>query len=316
MKYLLEMDNFGLAFCNCPRRAGKIPDASNDPLLFPPIARLLTAFLFLGFLSSALAPASADWPGAVPKWSQLDSDNYGVSSNIDDQAGTELAADDFLCTSPSPIAEIRFRGWGWDDGNNKAMSSPDKFRITFWSDVGRTLNDESHPGLLLRDIYVDPVAPGDPNQIGYQFLGNRNYLINLPEQNWFWQQGTPENPMVYWIGIQAVMPNNGNPEEFVWMFQNRNDETWGDDAVSADGAAWGHWGWPSPDPASPPDFYQGLFPSGWYKSADMAFEISTAPEPSTSILLGIGAAGLALYSQRRKARGWVMNENAACFKKT
>ncbi|MGD0655150.1 MAG: PEP-CTERM sorting domain-containing protein [Thermoguttaceae bacterium] len=298
---LLGSALLGLGVVYLRRRARKMPEMHHDSLNFRPIANLLTAVLFLGALLLAFAPASADWPGSVPKWTQLNPDTCGVSSYIDEHVDNGTTADDFLCTSPLPITEIRFCGYCWDDAKNQPMDYPAQFYITFWSDVGRTLSDESHPDSLLKEIYVNPAQSDDPNKIGFQFLGNHNYIINLPEQDWFPQLGSHDNPIVYWIGIQGVMPNNENPEEFIWLFRNRNDETLGDDAVSADETGdWGHWGWQSSDSVSP-DYYYGAFPSDWWKSADMAFELSTTvPEPSAFVLLDIGVFAVAFYGWRRR----------------
>jgi len=228
-----------------------------------------------------------DWPGQYTKWDQMTPgiSTWGGASFIDPDIGSALSADDFLCTQSAPITDIHFAGWGY---------GIQLFRITFWTDYPRTTTDESRPYDPIYDQTIGSADPEDPYKRGWQDNGDGTFRINLPESQWFYQQGTPANPIVYWLGIQGVMPQDGYSDIFYWNFVDQYEAPlWGDDAAFTSAyfgcPPWYNWGWPTTDS---PDLYDGPFPEGWAKSADMAFALSGIPEPATMLLLGLGALSL------------------------
>jgi hypothetical protein len=253
--------------------------------------RPAAAFIMAAVLALALVPvALADWPHDV-KWDQLqlDAGGWGANSYLGIVSDI-LVADDFLCSETGWITDIEFCGW-----ETVGAVGIDTFWITFWTDVPETSDSESHPGEKpLVAIDVAAADPTDPLGLGWKKTGDYTYKINLPEQNWFRQ----EQGNTYWIGIQAVMGGNGS---FSWMLRDRNACMWGDDAavLLAGTPPWDHYGWPDAGPSGQPEAYQGMFPDGWDKSADMCFRLTgiPIPEPAT---LGLVASGLLALALRRR----------------
>jgi hypothetical protein len=257
--------------------------------------------LRLAAMVAVLAVASAaraDWPNLTAKWDQFSSGIYpwGMASFLDNAGGDALTADDFLCSAPTPVKEIRFGGFS---SSGEQITA---FRITFWDDVPATPNAASHPGSILYDRTIGPADAGDPLKIGWQALANNKYIIDLSEADWFGQQGSATQPLIYWICIQGVMPMPvGSTAVFYWTAADRQLGSWGDDAVFSSSTfnvpPWSSWGWPSEDPAEGPDMYTGPLPSDWFGSADMAFSLMT-PEPATMALLGLGTMVLTVRRRR------------------
>ncbi len=255
--------------------------------------KVLGFVLVLGLMA---APALADWPHP-PKWNNgifdplSDLDSYGAASWVEfDTPSDALTADDFLCTVSGPITDIEF--WGFSYYGSQYI---DKFRITIWNDVPEQPGvDESHPGTLLYDYQVEPAVGG----IGWQELDSGHFKINLPEDQWFYQTGSHEDPEVYWIGIQGVMVTDGYSDSFYWNFKNHLYPTWGDDAAFTSDyfgyLPWYNWGWQ--DDTNTANLYEGPFPDGWFGSLDMAFIITGIPEPASLVLLALG--GLTLIRRR------------------
>jgi len=248
----------------------------------------------IGIAAEGPGPVPAgDWPGQYTKWDQMSGgiSNWAGASFIDpDLPGYALSADDFLCTESTPVTDIHFAG-RCNTGNQYIES----FRITFWTDFPRTpLADESHPDILLYDQTIGPAdLVGDPYKRGWQDNLDGTFSINLPENQWFYQQGTASAPIVYWIGIQGITVQDDYEDWFFWAFVDQYAAPlWGDDAAFTSDyfnvLPWSNWGWPTLDT---PSSYEGPFPAGWVKSADMAFALST-PEPATVTLLGLGALSL------------------------
>jgi len=251
--------------------------------------RQVLTLVLLYALVLVLAPAAlADWPHDV-KWDQLTPAEYGFSSHMTAEE-QRLVADDFLCTETGWITDIEFYG------HPSSVAAISSFRITFWSDVPASDTDESHPGQLLDDITVRPADPGDPLRLGWQYLDNFRFKIDLPQDQWFGQQaGT-----IYWIGIQAYVSGEG--EFFGWVFRDPNENTWGDDAALGRDeyvpTTWEHFGW---NAAMTPWTYTGKFPTNLVKSADMCFRLTgIVPEPATLTLVGFGAILLGFIRTRRK----------------
>ncbi|HNQ21764.1 MAG TPA: PEP-CTERM sorting domain-containing protein [Phycisphaerae bacterium] len=250
------------------------------------------------------ATALADW-GYPLKWDQFDNpDPHGrkIESWWSSWGHGQLVADDFLCTQAGWLNEIRVQGA--NDAFNLGA------RVFIYADVPATAEEESHPGALLKFWNLGNADPGDPHKIGWWDAGNGEFRINLPEDDWFYQEGSVANPIVYWVGVQPKHDIFGF-EKFYWSYRDNlhNDNPNPpdihnlDDAVvgNTDGSGnWQHLGayyvedwfngnhWQF-------GTYTGLLPDGW-RSVDMEFQVYGTPEPASLALLALG--GLVLLRRR------------------
>jgi len=253
--------------------------------------RILTVMI-LG-LCLVTAPALADW-GHPVKWDQLNPEGppsaWAAVSRIDPDVGAATSADDFACRERGWITEVEFAGWSVYE--EKILG----FQIAFWNDVAATPEDESHPGeLLYAHTFTSWEQMGDA--LPY------TYKINMPRDFWFEQHGSADEAVVYWISIQAVFPSDGVWNNWGWSFRDRYDEPWGDDCAfeSDDHEPWWNRGWPTE--TGDPDLYDGPFPDGWWKSADMAFRLSGIPIPEPGVFALAGLGLLALLRRRKTMSG-------------
>ena len=262
-----------------------------------------------------------DWSEGDPaKWVQLpDLSPLGM-----DVLAThpKVLADDFLCTSTDPITDIHIWGsWLWDQLPYGDDGMPDPgavaFRLSIHSDIPAIPNDPdsfSRPGDLLwervfksHEFKVRPYSQGpegwfDPNSGYYEPVADNitwqyNFFMDpldtsIPDPV-FYQKGTPTDPVVYWLDVEAFPEAMEGAEPlFGWKTAR---EHWNDDAVFAD--------WVDEPPTLSP-WRELLYPPGhpYYQlpppqnSIDLAFAIT--PEPSTIALLVMG--GLALLRRKRK----------------
>ncbi|MFG0251748.1 MAG: hypothetical protein ACF8NJ_02605 [Phycisphaerales bacterium JB038] len=238
-----------------------------------------------GVATPALADFMEDWDHPY-KWDQMQPDlEWAAPSFYDDLPFVveAITADDWLCTETSFLTDVHFVGFSLY-GNFWI----DHFRLTIYDDVPAIPGvDESHPGEVLwtYDAF-DWVA----DEVTYFDYGLTLYDINLPEPDWWLQQGTPDEPVIYWIGIQGIMSTDaGYTDEWYWSFRDRYLPTNLDDAAFWSdyyGAPpWANWGWPDD---TMPAFFDGPFPPDWWKSADMAFGLTFIPAPASIALLGLG----------------------------
>jgi hypothetical protein len=259
--------------------------------------------------------AWADWQGAYPKWVQPDAlDEWGLLSHTNNNIDV-MTADDWECTSNDPLVEIGFHGWDqWIvTGYDPHIAG---FNVRIWTDVPANQFDESHPGALLWEHYFPEAHEEDPHKIGWQYLGNFAWKINIAQHDWFYQQGSASNPIIYWISIQGVVADGGG---FYWGFRDREQQAILDDAawltteeftgptVKRPGASgsstyqpdiWYHAGCKMDgDTLLPPFTFEGPLPADGSWSIDMKYSLLTIPEPATLGLLG---AGWMLAMRRRR----------------
>jgi hypothetical protein len=219
----------------------------------------------------------------------------------------DLVADDFR-SDGRPVTDVHW--WGSYIGN--AIIPPAAFWIAFWSDLPGA--DPSQPAILLksyvipfpaaheeffgvqerfRDACADIPTPGDPDNtrcLAFQYFADISF-DPFPD----------ERDTVFWISIQAI-----------------SSPTWGwktgfphfrDDAVLATGMCVAGVGGAPPCPVPlplaspwpvPPGVLIKLVDPDTRVTVDMAFELTTVPEPSTLLLLASGLAGLVAWRWRRK----------------
>lgn len=203
----------------------------------------------------ALAPARADWELMDPaKWIQLPD----VTTNGVDIRAYEpiMLADDFLCTNAGPITDIHIWGsWRNDEVPDPAMLS---FQLGIWTDIPSNQSGTgfSMPGLPLwvtniyypnytgriwvvtsdgegwydpsTGLYVPP--PADKQIWQYNFLFDKT--------NAFRQLGSPTNPIVYWLSVQAIIAGMPGVYEFGWKTTTNH---WNDDGVWRNVQGGGPW---------------------------------------------------------------------------
>jgi len=245
-------------------------------------------------LLGLVVSARADWfPGDSYKmhWPQLPDPN-GWDVNF---IAPKVLADDWRCTETGPVSDIHF----W---YSYAYDNPvpiEGIHLSIHSDVPAdpTGGGFSHPGDLLwerdllpgewLDLYPYPGADGDqgwfdPNT-GVAFPGNHHLTgqinVRIPEAEAFIQQ----KDTIYWLDISVLSP--GVPGDTIGIGWKTSKDHFNDDAVWGDFATGAAVVWNElRDPLT-------------QESLDLAFVITTVPEPS-AIALAILGGGLLLVRRR------------------
>jgi len=254
----------------------------------------LTTLAMLIALAASVNLAKADWkPGDPYKWVQMPDLEAGM-----DVLATEpkILADDFQCTFTGPITDIHI----WGSWLNDIVDDTVTFKLSIHSDVPATPTSHSYPGpelwsgVFQPGQYIPNLWPTpagyterfyDPNQ-GLVIGGDTQvwqYNFFIPEADAFVQQGTSANPVVYWLDVQAQTLTPSALFGWKTTYQPWNDDaTWSDVPFGAEPAIWNE-----------------LIDQTTGTSLDMAFVITTIPEPGTAMLLGLGAAVLLIARRRR-----------------
>ena len=239
--------------------------------------------------------ARADWDPSYP-WTKYvqwpDPDGWDIKVTP-----PKVLADDFPCDKEGWITDIHF----WGSWKGDMIGNITSVHLSIHDDLVGAC--PSQPGLLRWDKeftegqfeviewpYDDPNPDErqgwfDPNIWEYIPDDHDNmYLVNifLCEDQRFWQEGMVEDPSnpgqfipsIYWLDVQVKV---ADPviTDFGWKTAI---EQWRDDAVWRDE----YW---------EPEIWEKLEdPSG--VSLDMAFVITTIPEPGVFVIAGIGLLAL------------------------
>ena len=244
-----------------------------------------TSLVLAAAIVLALAvTASAHWDETEPaKWVQMpDLDFTGMDVNCTEP--WYLLADDFLCTETGPILDVHIWGSWWQDHLPDGDPHLVSFTLSIHADIPESLSamGYSMPGavLWLRHfgpdeftvrVWADSLREGwlEPPD-GYDPLGDTicwQYNFDIPESVAFYQYGSPDLPIVYWLDVQAH-PFDQN-SLFGWK---TSLDHWNDDAV---------YGW-GPEPYDGP-WFELIYPSEhimWPESIDLAFVITGEHGPT------------------------------------
>jgi hypothetical protein len=226
--------------------------------------------------------ALADWDPSIPaKWVQLpDETQFG----IDVSASYHLIlADDFECDEPGPITQFHIWGSWFDDMLPSGRPDSVFFILSIHADIPASQSPTGYsmpgevlwyrtfePGDFAARVWLDGQEEGwmDPPE-GYIFPADYTiwqYNFYVPAGDEFYQEGTPEDPMVYWLDVKAI-PFDG-VSRFGWK---TSIDHWNDDAVWGEGS----------EPYGGP-WYELIYPPGheyYPHSIDLAFVISGEEQP-------------------------------------
>jgi hypothetical protein len=249
------------------------------------MTKVLALFAVLAFIA---APVWADWDPSQPaKWVQLP-DPTGWDVDIT----TDWVYDDWMCTGTGPISDIHF----WMSWDNDYIGQIQQVLVQIRSDVpaGQGL-PYSHPDGILwqggfnpNQFIVRPAGYGEQGWISPSFTVPQ---WNRPDHFQFFQVNIPEildpfiqtEGQIYWLGLHIIPapPEEGMPYPMAGWKTSINH--WNDDA------AYYYGGWKElVDPQYPTE------------SLDMAFVLTTIPEPATVVLLMLGLVGVRAVSRRAK----------------
>ncbi len=228
----------------------------------------------------------------IMKWEQppdLEPTGMDIYAMDDPIMGQFILADDFLCQSTGPITEIHI--WGsWYNDIYPGDPSNITFTLSIHADIPaqQSPNGWSVPGPLL---CLYEFGPGDFEVAEWPVMAYEGFMI--PPQDWIpegdhncWeyifhipdeaciQHGTEQEPIVYWLDVQARPTVAPSPAAFGWK-TTPLPFNWNDDAVFAVGAE------PIEDPVA---WTEMIYPQGhpWFpESINMAFSIYSVPGPDT-----------------------------------
>jgi len=185
-------------------------------------------------------------PGEEWKWTQMpDINDTGI--DIDGSADFILA-DDYLCTAPGRVTRV-FVWSSWKDDCLPFQDDPFgvDFTLSIHADIpaDTAAGQHSRPGDLLwfRDFHYPefdawmwewPVSEGWMTPPGQYYAPSDTvcwiYRFDIPEEEAFHQVGMPDEPVVYWLDVQA------RPADPLarWGWKTSVNH-WNDDAVWGEG---------------------------------------------------------------------------------
>jgi hypothetical protein len=247
-------------------------------------------FACLLLLTIACVASRADWnPGeSGGKWIQMpDLSTNGM--DIDCTAASILA-DDFECSVTGPITNIHIWGSWRSDVLPGGDSGQVSFTLSLHADIPAQGEEHSRPGAVL---WYTNFVPGQFKVVEYAsglqewwmtpgqlpvFPGDEvcwQYNFAIDPEDAFVQQGTEQEPVVYWLDVQAFPLGGTGVEAFGWKTSTTH---WNDDATSGQGeepytGAWNELLYPPEHPMGPTN------------SIDLAFVIesgmSEEPPPAS-----------------------------------
>ncbi len=242
--------------------------------------------------------------GSTVKWEQLP-DSLSTGMDVDatwqpDDPGNPplLLADDFLCTETGYITDIHI--WGsWIDDHIPFFEAPEAVQFTFsihsdipaggqppWSMPGDVLwmntwipgpDDVEWIDFGPEDWY-NPALPmwlDDNHTMCFKY----NYILD--SLDYFYQTGTEQDPIIYWLDVQAVPMDIDPACRFGWK---TSLDHWNDDAVWVDAI----------EPYNGP-WNELIYPLGHEyqgQSIDLAFQITTEEEPTDEYDFGDAPEGV------------------------
>jgi hypothetical protein len=162
-----------------------------------------------------------------------------------------ILADDFQCTQTGPITTISI--WGsWYHDHYPWFENPADvvFTLSIHADIPAEESPTGYsmpgdvlwftsfaPGSFSAELFAAGLFEGwyDPAIPMYEQFGDTQcwkYTFNPNEAEVFIQEGTPDEPIVYWLDVQA-QPLDSDPEcRFGWK---TSPDHWNDDAVWTEG---------------------------------------------------------------------------------
>ncbi|MGD8454113.1 MAG: GEVED domain-containing protein [Phycisphaerae bacterium] len=176
--------------------------------------------ILLGAALVLTTPAYADWdPDQAAKWVQFpDLSPLGIDV---DAVEPLILADDWECTMPGPIIQIHIWGsWLYDRIPFGELPDGVIFTLSIHKDIPA---DESPTGYSMPGevLWLRTFQPGEfsarpwatdieegwmtPPDM-YFFPADWTcwqYNFRIPEADAFFQEGTPDHPLVYWLDVQA-----------------------------------------------------------------------------------------------------------------
>jgi hypothetical protein len=218
---------------------------------------VLSIVMGLAILLGHSTVALCDWnPEDPAKWVQMpDLTETGIDICVDDtgELGPRTIGDDFLCTETGPITDVHLWGSWLNDDKGRITA----IHLSFYSDdpIGDEGSDPdneySKPDILLWDRWFDEtqfversyyklpdgVYEGwwDPR------AGASGYIQNGDTEVWqinidileepFEQQGTPDEPVIYWLVVEVKIDQTIEGTSFGWKTRDRQDGHFMDDAV-------------------------------------------------------------------------------------
>jgi len=228
----------------------------------------------------------------VTKWAQgPDLTNMGIDVDathlhlIVPTPNPQLLADDFECVSADTIDDIHIYGsWRLDEPPNGDPTLVD-FTLSIHKDIpaAQSPTGYSMPGDQIwsedfdaDDFTVDLIPTTErenyymPCTGDYYESDHTNvYRYNFYPTNPFPQEGSPDNPIIYWLDVQARPRTQNQDTRFGWKTRDPiNEEQFNDDATWVEAV----------DPYNGDDWQELIYPTQHPlagRSMDLAFELTS-----------------------------------------
>lgn len=237
------------------------------------------------FLTAPAGVVLADWDEGEPfKWLQRpDLTPLGIDICVDDTGygGRRMIGDDFQCTESGYIRGIHL----WGSWHNDDVGEIAGITLRIWSDNPEGPQGHSEP---LQELWSKQFGPDDfvprlyhtmpdgefegwwdpRSGLGWIPNGDRQVWqinIEIDEETAFYQQGSPDVPIIYWLLVEVQLPPESQ-SNFGWKTRDRWDGHFMDDAV-----------WHTPDSIP---WHELKYPEGheyYPDSIDMAFVLTGEP---------------------------------------